>query len=524
MIIFTSMNKHLPFIVSSVILILVVGIEFAAILRTNSGVFVYPLDDTYIHLSIAENIAQGYYGINPGEFASAASSIVWPFLLAPFTYFTIGIYIPLILNTIFEIATLFVLWKIFNRVFEFMEQKNLFLSLLLVLFIPATGMVGLIFTGMEHSLQVFSVVLILYSIVKELQGEFDAQLMISSIALASIVRYEDLTVCLFAIAFFFVRGRKKYALLSLFIVIAMLSSFSFFIYLNEGSFLPSSVMAKMGAMRSSMLNFSKIFEITRSSFGMLYGTFLIVLLIIAVINRKDFTTVILVSGATFITLLHLSYGKTQYYGSLFLEFGYYFRYEMYLWTFLLTVMIILSRMFFIRAFRYSKTLFIVLLTIVELVVCGRVNVMLLSIPIASNNVFEQHLQIHNFVAQFYQKPVAMHDIGCVSYNNSSYVLDLWGLTSKKVLNIRKSNPGKSEWLDSLVNAKGISLVIMYDVWFPHHPAHWKKVAELTLTKPEITASENVASFYAVNNAEEIIQKLKAFRNEMPLKEMLRIIQ
>jgi hypothetical protein len=517
------MKKYLPFAVSSVLLILVTFVEFVTILRTNFGMFVYTLDDTYIHLSVAENIGRGSYGINPGEFASAASSIIWPFLLAPFTYFSFGLYIPLLLNIFFQIGTLYVLWKIFDRVFNFVKQKDLLVSILLVLMIPATAMVGLIFTGMEHSLQVFSIVLILYAIIQELHGEFDARIMISSVVLASIVRYENLSVCLFAAAFFFVRGRKKQALLSMVIVIASLLLFSLFIYLNEGSFLPSSVMAKMSAMRSSALNFSKIFEVTRSSFGMLYVAAVFVIILIAVVQRNDITAVVLAAGAVFITLLHLSYGKTQYYGSLFMDFGYYFRYEMYLWTFLLTVTIILSRTFLVTLFNYSKSLFIVLLTVTEIVFCGRANVMLFSIPLASNNVFEQHVQIHDFVARFYRKPVAVHDIGCVSYNNNNYVLDLWGLTSKKVFNIRKSNAGKSEWLDSLVTAKNISLVIIYDVWFPRHPAHWTKIAELTLTKPEITASENVVSFYAVNNTEETVQKLRAFRNEVPLKEMLRIL-
>ncbi|MCB2152947.1 MAG: hypothetical protein KDE06_18660, partial [Rhodobacteraceae bacterium] len=49
-----------------------------------AGLFEYPLDDVYIHLAMASGIMGGTYGINPGEPASAASSVLYPLLLLPF--------------------------------------------------------------------------------------------------------------------------------------------------------------------------------------------------------------------------------------------------------------------------------------------------------------------------------------------------------------------------------------------------------------------------------------------------------
>ena len=48
------------------------------------GGFEYPLDDPYIHMAVAEEIVSGGYGVNAGEYASAASSPLYPLLLTPF--------------------------------------------------------------------------------------------------------------------------------------------------------------------------------------------------------------------------------------------------------------------------------------------------------------------------------------------------------------------------------------------------------------------------------------------------------
>ena len=52
------------------------------VLRFAGGQLMYTLDDPYIHLSLAENLLRGHYGVNLDEVASPSSSILYPFLLA----------------------------------------------------------------------------------------------------------------------------------------------------------------------------------------------------------------------------------------------------------------------------------------------------------------------------------------------------------------------------------------------------------------------------------------------------------
>ena len=58
-------------------------VQTLLILHLRGGHFSYTLDDAYIHLALAENLAGGHYGVNLGEYSAASSSILWPLLLIP---------------------------------------------------------------------------------------------------------------------------------------------------------------------------------------------------------------------------------------------------------------------------------------------------------------------------------------------------------------------------------------------------------------------------------------------------------
>src|SRR5262245_36529767 len=63
------------------LLVAIAGVG-GAVMWLCHGHLIYSLDDPYITLSLAWHIARGHYGINAGEAASPASSILYPFLLA----------------------------------------------------------------------------------------------------------------------------------------------------------------------------------------------------------------------------------------------------------------------------------------------------------------------------------------------------------------------------------------------------------------------------------------------------------
>ncbi len=79
----------------------------------NDGTFVYALDDPYIHLDLAKQIATtGVYGVNPGEISSPSSSILWPFLLVPFALTPFFVYMPFIIGLVSAAASAAVLVRL----------------------------------------------------------------------------------------------------------------------------------------------------------------------------------------------------------------------------------------------------------------------------------------------------------------------------------------------------------------------------------------------------------------------------
>ncbi|MFA6467708.1 MAG: hypothetical protein WCW35_02350 [Bacteroidota bacterium] len=516
------MKRSFPFFIASSVLLLFIVAEFVSILKINSGTFVYTLDDAYIHLSVAESIANGGYGINPGEFSSPSSSILWPFLLAPFTFFSFVVYVPLLLNIFCSFGTLFFSWKILETVFHDIENKSFIVLLLSILSIAATGMVPLIFSGMEHSLQIMTVVIVLFVMVQELRGVFDPRAVVFAIILASTVRYENLSICLFAISFFFVRGRIRSTLHALAGVAGIHLLFSLFLWYNDASFLPTSVLLKTNSLQSSMVSIPKFVGTVNSYFGGFYFAVAVFSIGYYFLKTRTEPFAILGLGSAFIILLHLLNGYTQPLGDFSTDLAYSFRYEMYMWIFALLVLMISGKSVIRSVVRFSPAFAAVVLVGAEMFFCARVNSAIFTVPTAANNIYEQHYQNHRLLTEFYIGPAAVNDIGYAAFQNDEVILDLWGLASRDAWKLRIANPLKTEWIDSIVISKGITFAILYDVWFPFLPPTWTKVGELTLTKREVTASENVVSYYAVRTdaVHQVTDAMKLWQKTLPLQSML----
>jgi hypothetical protein len=137
-------------------------------------------------------------------------------------------------------------------------------------------------------------------------------------------------------------------------------------------------------------------------------------------------------------------------------------------------------------------------------------------PLASANIYEQQYQMHRLVTDYLHAPVAVNDLGLVSFRNPDYVLDLWGLASPEALAYRIANAGP-EWMDRLVRQHDVRLIMIYDTWLRQRPLNWTRVARLHLGWARTVAGGDTVTFYVPDPADSRAMQtlLEEFKPSLP---------
>ena len=120
--------------------------------RQNAGVFVYPLDDAYIHMAVSRNLAlHGVWGISRYNFSGASSSPGWTLLLAGLIKLS-GVHLtaPLVVNTVAGLAIL--LLGSLLLAWALPRAGMVYLTAALCVMVLVVPMPGLAAIGMEHML------------------------------------------------------------------------------------------------------------------------------------------------------------------------------------------------------------------------------------------------------------------------------------------------------------------------------------------------------------------------------------
>ncbi|MBV8810072.1 MAG: hypothetical protein JO033_15475, partial [Acidobacteriaceae bacterium] len=117
-----------------------------------TGTFVYALDDAYIHMALAKNLAaHGIFGLTQEGFTACSSSPLWVFLISAF-YASAGVqtWAPLVLNILFGLVLAYVACEILLR--SGASRLTVILTVTaLYLFVPLPVLPT---SGMEHGLHV----------------------------------------------------------------------------------------------------------------------------------------------------------------------------------------------------------------------------------------------------------------------------------------------------------------------------------------------------------------------------------
>lgn len=486
------MSKH----VWPALLFLVLFVcELMMVCRLNEGTFTYSLDDAYIHLALAQRINQGQYGINPCEASAPSSSILWPLLLAPFADRPSFVYLPLFLNVIGALVILYISGRFFHQ--QFSGSPRPWLAIALTLFmIPALNLIGLVFTGMEHILQILVALLVANGLIRLHQDRFEGVGFYAASLLGPLIRFENTLLALVSVLCLLAHKKSRAALIILSGVILSLSGFSFFLQRLHLGYLPSSIITKsvtvFGGHTSLFINL-----MTNLSQRQAVAMLLCLLLFLNRLTLPFYRYLNL--GAVGAIAGHMLFGR----------FGWADRYEIYL----------LGFCFFILVAQHQVDL------IVKPLLAGSATLIVLLIPywqnwlytpLGCNNIYQQHAQMARFAQEYVRAPVAVNDLGCVAFNNQQHVLDLWGLASPEVIALKRQR-FSCQWMDSLAQVHQVKVAMIYDAYFPLLPQNWVCLGKLFLGRRKITADHPIVSFYAVqaHDVAELKQSLRLFARTLP---------
>jgi hypothetical protein len=137
---------------------------------------------------------------------------------------------------------------------------------------------------------------------------------------------------------------------------------------------------------------------------------------------------------------------------------------------------------------------------------------------ANRNVFEQQVQMGRFFATFYQgKPIAINDLGAVAYLSSSRILDIVGLASQQVADLKRHRAFDRDALRRLADERQVEVIALYeDIFATMLPAEWVKVGEWTITD-NVAVTRDTVAFFArtAADAERLHAHLDAFAPKLP---------
>jgi len=524
----------------------VAGIVLESNFRQTDGHLIYAVDDAYIHMAMAKNLAgHGVYGVTADEFSSSSSSPLWTILLAcAFKIFGVHDAIPFIVNLVLACLILIVAYRFLLQ--SGLKSWAIFSSLLAVMFL--TPMWAVVFSGMEHALHILLVVVFIQYLKPIIQAEdphipgaqyWKGILLTAALVLA---RYESYALVGLAVVFLAVRRRRLLAgalVLSAVVPLVMYQAIS----VAHGWFwLPNSIFIRAGGnfvpgmtsstptnpLPSIVHSLEYVLQIFWKNItdgphlACLVLSAILVLAMLLMRGRSFWKSACsLLSLYILMAVAHLVFGRI----------GYFFRYEAYLVasgsillaSSLFELRTVSNRAEATRAQRNLSAFMIVLCILLPAFPLGaRSRNAFSTTPIASRNIYEQQYQMGTFLRQNYPgAAVAVNDIGAVSYLGNIHLVDLVGLGSIDILRLQRGGIYTTESIGKICEGHGVSVALLYDSWFERGnmhgvPSSWIRAGQWKILD-NVICGDDIVSIYAVQPSKlgELVQNLRRFSSALP---------
>ncbi|HMQ79434.1 MAG TPA: hypothetical protein PKE39_08060 [Ignavibacteria bacterium] len=477
-------------------------------LYLNGWNFIYVIDDPYIHMAIAKNfVTSGSWAVNGQVFTSATSSPLWTLLIS-LSYFITGVNTvdPLVLNFVFSILSLAAAVHILKYF-----KAGKYIYYVIIVFIFSSPLPALVFTGMEHTAQIWlSLLFVFYASLYATGKNESAALLISLVIISMLLtalRYEDLFLVFSASVFF--AARKKFLPAALIMIAGVIPPVLYgIISVDSGSmFLPSSILVKS---RVGELSAIEILKIPYRALKRMLEPDIIFLLppMVLVIYRnyklrlKELDTKQVMAAIFILTyLLHMCFAQT----------GWFFRYEAYLVSMGIIILWVNIYPAYLKgankennfsAIKSRSPVFSrIILAAVILSVCGRA-VSSFLVPQSSNNIYNQHFQMAAFVNTLPAgTTIAANDIGMLNFYTHNKIVDLWGLADNDAAAYKLNGNYTTSAIENITRQKGVELAIIYTDWFSQYGGvsnDWQMLGSWKMTRLNIVCGNERVSFYSLN--------------------------
>jgi hypothetical protein len=508
---------------------ILLAVLYFAVIRNTHGNSVYVLDDPYISAAMAKNLVQhGVLGVTRYGFSSSSSSIVWPFLIAG-SDLVLGVHPnnAFLLNIGF--GTLLIIFC--HRILVCVEPdaRPAYIFLCLICIILLTPLPGLVFVGLEHILHAIATVGFAYvaSLTLSLKTEPGTSRTISANLLlfammVTLSRFEGIFIIVIVTILFVFRRRWTDASGVACAGAIPILLFGAFSKLAGWEFLPNSVLIKGGsfgdALRkcASLPDAKKLLHPSDVQFICLIASILFILGVTtatSIWDRKQLMLLIFIGT----TLLHLKLASV----------GWFFRYEAYLMPLgVLAIGGVLYQYFEQIYIVRSKVAIFAYALIVVLLIPGaklfrpRSLDSLVQIPMAAKNIYDQQYQMARFLKKYYSgATVAANDIGAVNYFADIHCLDLYGLASVPIEEMKHARNFNSQSMAEFVRQSGGQIAIIYDDWYDMYggvPSQWTLMGRWRIDNNVVAANDTV-SFYATDPSQQpaLMRNLANFSAELP---------
>lgn len=507
-----------PYWIAAAAYVLMLGVLLLQAWHIDRLQQLYGVDDAYIHLAISKNLLTHHvFGVTPYGFTGASSSVVWPFLLAALgAVFGLRVWLPFVLNVVLSLVLLWQANRWLWRLGVLSERLRAVALVSIALLTPLSSLTSL---GLEHVLESIMALGLLVAAVEVLDDSRGARSVMPLIVWAAVAtssRYEIAfeVACICALLVW--RRRVGLAAAVAAAGFVPILAFGLFSASHAGShFFPNSLLLKTAPTSSALSDrLAPVLQnlaYARKHLLPVGWAVVLALSIVSIRARRGLR----VGAAAGIITVGLSVLHT-----LLSRMGQLGRYESYLVVLtIFTLFVLLVECADVWSARVAGWL----------VACGVVALVPRAGVIAATNadavqsIFLQQYQMAQFFAKNYpETPIAVNDVGAVSYFRDGQMLDLFGLTSSTVLNMKLAHTYNTDAMRRLAAQDGVRVAAVYVEWFQGAqalPREWTYAGSLTPRCPSrhATVGGFTIAFYAVHpeDVNELRSKLAAFSALLP---------